>query len=422
MFRICCRPTEYSEIPDMMKNKTIALYDPFISGHHLSYLLLYAQALSDLGYNIWIFNSKTESVKESVRISIKKTYNSIRYHNILVHPPNKNPGSVLKTAIYTLRLWNQAGRDVYSAVKKFGNSPDLVYFLWLDSYLSEYLFPVFLDVVFPYKWAGLYFHPGRIGIEKRNQIKSNNYKVKEAGLISKNCQFLSLLDEGILPDFQRILPQKSVVCFPDVTYNALPEKTDSLVVLVKKKAKGRKIIGLLGSLQKRKGTLMLLKIAEMSRKKNLFFLFAGRLVEDEYTTEELQMINNAKNEDNCMVITKFIPDERDINGLFQICDVIFAAYHTFFHSSNLLAKAAVFGKPVIVSDGYCMAERVRKYHLGYVIHEGNVDECASAIHRLTASDKTETEKLLNGLKHYRDDYSMVSLKSSLRDILSKINI
>ena len=64
--------------------------------------------------------------------------------------------------------------------------------------------------------------------------------------------------------------------------------------------------------------------------------------------------------------------QRQFYALHSVCDILFGVYHQFAHSSGLLTKAAFFQKPVIVSKGYCMEERVRKYHLGLVVDEGDV--------------------------------------------------
>jgi glycosyltransferase involved in cell wall biosynthesis len=77
-----------------------------------------------------------------------------------------------------------------------------------------------------------------------------------------------------------------------------------------------------------------------------------------------------------------ISDERIFNSVIQACDVIFAAYLDFPNSSGILTKAAVFRKPIIVSDGYLMAERTRKYDMGEVVPEGDVQAAGSAIRKI----------------------------------------
>jgi hypothetical protein len=53
------------------------------------------------------------------------------------------------------------------------------------------------------------------------------------------------------------------------------------------------------------------------------------------------------------------PDEAQFNSLVYICDILFAAYNNFPNSSNILTKAAIFQRPVVVSNNFCMEKRVK---------------------------------------------------------------
>jgi hypothetical protein len=68
--------------------------------------------------------------------------------------------------------------------------------------------------------------------------------------------------------------------------------------------------------------------------------------------------------------------------MIQTTDIVFAAFEQFPHSSNTLAKAAALEKLVIVSSGYCMAQRVSSYHLGEIIDEGNTIQCVNALNKI----------------------------------------
>jgi glycosyltransferase involved in cell wall biosynthesis len=82
-----------------------------------------------------------------------------------------------------------------------------------------------------------------------------------------------------------------------------------------------------------------------------------------------------------------IPDDAAFNGILQASDVVFAGYHDFPHSSNIMGKAAEFRKPIIVSDGYLMAERVRRYGSGEVVPQKNPAALTAALHRILADKK-----------------------------------
>ena len=86
-------------------------------------------------------------------------------------------------------------------------------------------------------------------------------------------------------------------------------------------------------------------------------------------------------------------DERtkpeEFNAVMAAGDVIYACYRSFPNSSNVMGKAAAFGKPVIVSGGYLMGERCEEYGLGAVLSEGNVDEIVEAIRHLGGREGRE---------------------------------
>ena len=65
-----------------------------------------------------------------------------------------------------------------------------------------------------------------------------------------------------------------------------------------------------------------------------------------FNDEELKSIKKFKEQksDNCFFNFKYIPGESKVNAIIELCDIIFAAYIKFPHSSNLLTKSAFFKK------------------------------------------------------------------------------
>jgi hypothetical protein len=72
-----------------------------------------------------------------------------------------------------------------------------------------------------------------------------------------------------------------------------------------------------------------------------------------------------------------------MNSVMSACDIVHAAYLDFPHSSNIMTKAALVGRPLIVSEGYLMAERVRRFRMGEVVPQGDAGALAGAITRIT---------------------------------------
>jgi len=63
---------------------------------------------------------------------------------------------------------------------------------------------------------------------------------------------------------------------------------------------------------------------------------------------------------NLMVIPHYLESEADFNELISISNILFAVYRNFHDSSNMLAKAAVFNKPILVSNQYLKVALVKR--------------------------------------------------------------
>ena len=133
------------------------------------------------------------------------------------------------------------------------------------------------------------------------------------------------------------------------------------------------VCGLFGVLQKRKSVLPLLKVAER-QPHDWFFVFAGQMPRNDYSESEWNYIHQfiETKPGNCYFWAKSIP-EIGFNSAVAASDMIFAAYEFFPHSSNVMTKAALFQKPIMVSPGFLMAERVKAFRLGWVLPSLSVD-------------------------------------------------
>ena len=175
---------------------------------------------------------------------------------------------------------------------------------------------------------------------------------------------------------------------------------------------------MLGSLDKRKGTLTLLEVSRQASDR-WFFVFAGRLAEPAFTAAELARIEKIvkTNPDNCFFYLNSIPDGSRFNAVVQVCDVLYAAYENFPYSSNILTKAAIFEKPVIASKNYCMGERVQKFNLGYGIEGGSVSQCVSILERLHEELSTGNLSIQPDFEGYRRLHSIEQLRAAFQKIL-----
>lgn len=344
--------------------------------------------------------------------------NQAHLHLFQLREPEQSRFPVLRIrkALNGLIWWHFAAKAIQTAQSKTGYHPDLVFFPWLDSYLGNYQSHNIIDMLFPYNWSGLYFHPSHLRLPQRYSNVVGGAHDYDESLRSKRCKCVAILDEGIASILQEKLPGKRVVIFPDVTDTSFPDHNFPTLHKVIAKSGGRKIITVIGGLAKRKGMLTLLETSRTVEAKNWFFLFAGLLTENTFNDNELKFIHTVASNppENCYFNFDFIPEENQFNALVELSDILFASYEGFPHSSNILTKAALFEKPVIVSRGYCMAERVKTFDMGESIEFENVSQCIEAIKRLL-----ETKKLNSDFAGYRYLHSEERLRIAFQDVCTR---
>ena len=206
-------------------------------------------------------------------------------------------------------------------------------------------------------------------------------------LRSKNCVGVGILNEYSAKDLETF--QRHILLFPDFADLSAPATNYPLLQKLKEKARGRKVISLLGSINFRKGIKLLLESIPLLPKDEYFFLIAGKSSLTAQQENDLRAFGESRN--NCLFSLEKIPDESCFNALIAESDLIFAAYKQFTGSSNLLTKAAAFRKPVIVSRGLCMGRRVEQYGTGQTTGEDNAGECSAAIRSLCTETRMDTQ-------------------------------
>lgn len=332
--------------------------------------------------------------------------------------PPKHRLPIIASTAHRWRRWQETASALQSVSKTSGWVPDFVFFPWLDSYLGSLMMPVGLDRQFPYPWSGLYFHPTHL--RTTLSVKPNSFWKPDVdiALMSAHCRAVTVLDEGIAKRLSQKLRGKPVVVFPDFTDESAPDPDYDLCERIAEQAKGRPIIGALGSLAKRKGLLSLLEVA--NRSPDWFFIFVGQLVKQDLTPAENATLTQAIETppENCFFHIERIPTEAKFNAVVKCCDVLFAVYENFPHSSNVLTKAAVAHRPVIVSRNYCMGERVDKFRLGVSVNEGQISEYIEALHFLCDPESQGIKRLNPDFEAYRLQHSTDQLHFAMKNLLT----
>jgi glycosyltransferase involved in cell wall biosynthesis len=412
--------------------KTIALVDTnHGTGHHLTYMRWFCKTLLEQNHRVLCFYPEPEAVRgwlaeqapQHIDYFHPFCLKSFRRSDLPVLGKFKK-GSFIKyiqQPFLVLGQWRQAALAIAQASQELGLTPDLVFFNWLDRYLSFYLSHHWVDRIFTYPWAGLYFRPGDFRFEKLSLVP--HFAIAR----SPHCQGLALLNEDLIDEMRQHIKQP-LFAFPDLTDETLPDPDFELVQQIRTKAGHRKIIGLIGSLSKRKGILTLLEVARRSSNKDWFFVIVGNLRADMFHQdydqvfpEEFEQVQQmAKNPpDNCFFHIGNIADGAPFNAVIDTCDLLYAAYENFQYSSNILTKAATFHKPVLVSEGYCMAKRVEQYGFGLAIPEGDVDQCIAVLDQLLDPHCLEQMHLKFDFYGYRRLHSTDQFCKIFQEILTQ---
>lgn len=359
----------------------IVLIDFISSGHHETYIKAFAESISKLNHQVVCFFPKEVTGYDTIQVK-EETINS-------------------QNRLKVLNLWRYTKREL----NKLKSKPDFIFFCWLDSFrfrkdhpILDRLFLSYLNHFFPYKWSGLYFHP--VHLRNANHPLNNYANYSIDGIFSSaNCKSICVLDEGVIAALNK-LTKRPIYFFPDITnitldVNALSNVSQHIL----SKASGRKIVSSIGMMQKRKGILSLLSAASKPEASKYYFVLAGPLVESDFTKNELERIKEAQSLDNVFCHFEKVQDGQEFNSLVYISDLIFAAYYDFPHSSNIMTKAAKFHKPIMVSKGYLMSERVETFQTGFAIEKNNEDEIIKGL-CIIAKTKYYASNFENYLQHH----------------------
>ncbi len=174
----------------------------------------------------------------------------------------------------------------------------------------------------------------------------------------------------------RRLRGKRVYALPDVADTSdLASAADADVAVspfadyIRRLAAGRRIIGCYGQFSKRKGAREFIMTAECCRDEPWFFVWVGEDERASFPARERRQINAylAAEASNSYIRLGRIEREADYNALVRQADILFLCYRNHPGSSNMLGKAAAFGKPVLVTGGFAMAEEARRFDLGLCV-------------------------------------------------------
>lgn len=272
---------------------------------------------------------------------------------------------------------------------------------------------------FGFPWSGLYLHARSFRMPGSPLPYQGGLPCPERILTMTSMESVGILDEGIVAEVRAMAGSKPVHAFPDITVETLEkrEAEGGLDEKIKQFAAGRPIVSLAGHLQWTKGMDVFTEAARHPAMRDVFFFLAGSVNWNEIPPDERQSLQRQwARTPNILAHLQALPEE-EMNAVIAASDVVFAAYRSFPNSSNVLTKAAVFERPVLVSDGYLMAERVRGYGLGEVVPEGDTEAAVEALVRMLKPGYAGSLQSRARWSDYRQRHSRARLSDVIREVV-----
>lgn len=406
-------------------SKSIALVEWNWVGHHPTYFNHFVLAMEELGYDVLALCPKPDEAEElagqtrGMAGGDPSRRGSTRFGEIRV--PGRRFGKLRPRRIsaidWTIRHFRGIEDQVRESMCRSGGKVDAVFhaciydrdFEWVD-----WAQP-FLNI----PWTGLYLHALSYRMPGCFRPGARRLPCPEKMFRGRLCRSIGVLDEGIVNQVADHLGMK-VVALPDLVDERAASVDEERVLSERLRtfAAGRPIVGLFGHLQMSKGLLAFLQAARLPGASETCFALAGDVLWPTDKEEAARLRSALDGSPNLWTHLERIPTEPALNELMGACDVLAAVYTDFPHSSGIQAKAAALRKPLIVSEGFLMAERTRRFRMGEVVPQENAGALLDAVARITRDPITwagETKPLWTD---YLREHSFERLKSSIGELLS----
>lgn len=402
--------------------KTIALIDYATGGHRDAFMCLFAKACLDINVKVVCIYPKSTNIKEWINQHAPENSSNIIYVDYPLIFRQINGFGKFNHAASVLKFLKQNADFLKKVEQKLSLNFDLVYFNWVDVFMSNYLSSFLIDKIFPYKWSGLYFHPTVFRVNEKFLEKAINLRDIDNVFTAKNCVAVTLHDEGILERYQRRI-KKPTILFPEIADITAPNENFPLAKTIREKANGRTVVGSIG-LEYHKGSMAMIQLCKQANPEKFFFAFTGNFDEHQLSfypeKEREEVLNFIKHlPENAVWKTGLLKEGEEYNSIFCSFDIIYIVYKNFYSSSNRLTKAANFQKLVLATNKGCVGDDVPKYNLGEVTNEDNIEEQLEKIERLR--DKIlQKDFPYEQWKIYSKKHSTDSLKEKFQELLNLV--
>lgn len=357
----------------------IILFDLNQEGHHPQYLecLMRYWTLRQPGGELHLVVSKESAARHPVFGELAETARGATVHQAST-PAGFASGEA--NAFKSERLNRKLAKQYAEALRA-----DHLMFMSLDSVQ----FSLALDLRFswPLALSGIYFRPSfhygelegqRVARERMTAVAKQ--LTIRAALRNPHLRTLFSLDPLATPGLMQWARHTDCIYLPEPLWDPPNDVRGS--PLTQGLEPTRRRLVLFGSLDKRKGVLLVLDALQGlpdNLQRKLSLILAGRLNDREgpelrrriHSFEAGSAVQLAFNDDH-------IP-EAEIQPLLRSCDLVLVTYQRHTGSSGLLIRAAAAGVPVLASNHGLVGSQVRSHGLGLTVDSTSADEIRTAI-------------------------------------------
>ena len=293
-------------------------------------------------------------------------------------------------------------RHLTRALRKSRWEPSLVLNMYMDLYRTDAARWQAFDRLASVPWVGIRFIPKE--------------EPTEAYYRSESLTGMCFLDERVVEAYRSTFPRKQFFYLPDITHSDLPGERSALAREILEAAAGRKIAFMGGTIAKTKNLAAWYRLIALADPRRWYFAQIGEIRHDALDEQDLQALREVMRTPpgNLLIHDGYLPDERTFNEIVSVSDVIFAVYRDFRISSNMLGKAAAFGKPIIVADNHLMGRRVMRYGIGKAVPQDDTHAMLLALDQLA-----DPRQPCHGFDAYLEDFGRPALALRLSEMIGR---
>jgi hypothetical protein len=411
--------------------RTIALIEWNWMGHHPAYAVQLALAMAQAGLEVVPFCADPQDFEQRLaqqqRAFPPAAGGRIHRAEQIYRAPARLPGPWRLRAIdQAVHHFGFLGKLLRRWGRKRGQRIDAACFACI--YDQEFEFFAYGEPLFRFPWTGLYLNsrffrlPGTlIPFSDRPSCPQKIFRLH-------SCRGVALLDPGVEAPMRQLLgPGKAVVRIPDFTDASLhdpeaepaaAESPHHLALKLRDFAQGRPIVSLVGHLQRTKGLVAFTEAASCGAFDDVFFFLGGAINWHQIDgATQGWLLRQWEQRRNIYTHLQRLKRESSLNRILVQSDLIFAAYSDFPNSSNIVSKAALLRRPVLVSQGHRMAEVVEHYGLGECVPEGDGTALRACLRRMLQPGYREQLARRARWQDYAEHHDRSLLPEALRHLI-----